>query len=252
MVGVIAIGAAGFVVPHSQRIMQPLPLPRQREIHHHRGATGQRGARAGLEIIRGISAHEGHFQMRMRVNPAGHDIAAGGVQHLIASQILANLGNHAMFDLHIRLIGQIGCNNGSTFDDFGHSSLPVLACGHMPRGMHRHYPYAVPGLIRDLVYPHAVPGLTRDLEPSIKRDIPAYIPPVRVGLHDQLILPDSFPALDASLLLHCLAISRKRLKPDQRSDVVFRRMPTGCAAAMLFDPLAQVVGGAGVKRTART
>jgi hypothetical protein len=37
-----------------------------------------------LEIVGRIGAHEGHFEMRMRIDAAGHDVAAGGIEHLAA------------------------------------------------------------------------------------------------------------------------------------------------------------------------
>ncbi len=124
--GIIAVGAARFVVPHLQRIMQTLPGRRQSEIHNHRGAARQRRPRAAFEIIGGIGAHKRHFQMRMRVDPARHDIAARRIQLFVARQVRPDLDDLAAVDQDIRLIGQISGDDGSVFDDFGHGFLPVF------------------------------------------------------------------------------------------------------------------------------
>ena len=57
----------------------------QHEIDHHRRAAGEPGARAGEEIVGGVRAHEGHFQVRVRVDAARHDVAAGGVEHVVVA-----------------------------------------------------------------------------------------------------------------------------------------------------------------------
>ena len=90
VVGIIAVRPARLVVPHLQRVMQTLALARQREIDDHGGAARQRGTCAGFEIIRRIGAHERHFQMRVRVDPAGHHVAAGGVEGLVAFEVWTN------------------------------------------------------------------------------------------------------------------------------------------------------------------
>ena len=126
VVGIVARGAARFVVPHPCRIHQPLALPRQDEVHHHRGAPRQRRPRAGFKIIRRIGAHEGHLQMRMRVNPAGHDEAAGRIQHLVAFQVRSYGGDDASVDQDVGLVGQVGGDDGAVLDDGCHCSSPRI------------------------------------------------------------------------------------------------------------------------------
>ena len=46
-------------------------------------------------------AHEGHFEMGVRVDAAGHDVAAGGVEDLVALQVLADGGDHAIVDQNV-------------------------------------------------------------------------------------------------------------------------------------------------------
>ena len=84
MEGIVAICAGRLIVPALDRVQQAFALIGQAEIHHHRGAAGQARARAAFEIIAGIGAHEGHFQMHMRINPARHHVTACGVQLLVA------------------------------------------------------------------------------------------------------------------------------------------------------------------------
>jgi hypothetical protein len=65
-------------------VHQSLALAGKDEIDDHRGAARQRRARAAFEIVGGIGAHEGHLQMRVRIDPAGHDEAAGRVEFHVA------------------------------------------------------------------------------------------------------------------------------------------------------------------------
>ena len=126
---VVAIGAGRFVVPHLKRVKQPLPRRRQRKIDNHRRATRQRGAGAAFEIVAGIGAHERHFEMRVRVDPAGHHIAAGCVQFGIALEVFANGRDLAILDRHIGLVGPVVGDDGAVADDRCHGSiLPVLRC----------------------------------------------------------------------------------------------------------------------------
>jgi hypothetical protein len=117
---VVAIGAGRLVVPALQRLQQRLFGIGQAEIDHHRRAAGERGACAALEIVRRIGAHERHFEMHMRVDAPGHHIAAGRIQFLAARQVLPDPGDHAVFDLHIGLVGPVGGDDRAVLDDGGH------------------------------------------------------------------------------------------------------------------------------------
>ena len=124
--GVIGAGLAGLVVPHFQRFEQALVRIGQAEIHHHGGAARQSGPRAALEVVGRISAHERHFEMGMWIDPTRHDVAARGVQHLVAGQILPDLDDHIALNFDISLIGQIGGDDGTVLDDLAHCTFPVL------------------------------------------------------------------------------------------------------------------------------
>ena len=63
--------------------------------------------------------------MGVRINPAGHDIATVGVNHLVTGQIVPDRGDLAVFDQNVRFICQIGGNNGSATNNHGHGWLLV-------------------------------------------------------------------------------------------------------------------------------
>ena len=106
------------------RIHQALPLPRQHEVDDHRGPATQRRPGAALEIIRRVGAHEGHLQMRMRVDPAGHHIAASRIELRPALEALPDLGDHPVLDADIGLVGEVGGDDGAVLDDGGHWVAP--------------------------------------------------------------------------------------------------------------------------------
>ena len=125
--GIVAAGLAGLVVPHLQRFEQRLLRRRQAEIDHHGRAAGKRRARAALEIVGRIGAHEGHFEMGVRVDAARHDVAAGGVELVVAVQVRADADDLAVLEQHVGLPGAVGGDDGAVLDDFGHS-VPHMDC----------------------------------------------------------------------------------------------------------------------------
>ena len=124
MVGIVTGRPAGFVVPHLHGIQQALPLPRQHKVHNHRGAARQGRPGAGFKVIRRIGAHEGHFQMGMRVNATGHDVTAGGIQRGVAPQVRADLHDLVAIHQHIGGIGQVMGNDGAVADGDSHAGSP--------------------------------------------------------------------------------------------------------------------------------
>jgi hypothetical protein len=99
---------------------------RQAEIDHHGGAAGNGRARAALEIVGGIGAHEGHFEMGVRIDAARHDIAAGGVEFVVAVQIGADGHDPAVLHEHVGLPRAVGGYDGAVPDDFRHF-VPLVA-----------------------------------------------------------------------------------------------------------------------------
>ena len=53
------------------------------EIDDGCGAADGRGARAGLEVVGGIGAAEGHVEMSVRVDAAGQQQQAGGIDDYV-------------------------------------------------------------------------------------------------------------------------------------------------------------------------
>ena len=130
---VIAMRPPRLVVPHPQRIQQPLPGRGQGEVHHHRRSARQRRPRAAVEIVGGIGAHEGHLQMRMRVDAARHDIAAGRVQNPVAGQPVADGGDAPALDQNVGLAGKVGGDDGAVPYNRAHPH-PFHLCSNIPRG----------------------------------------------------------------------------------------------------------------------
>ena len=124
--GIVGAGLRGLVVPHLQRLEQRLAGRRQAEIDHHRGAARRRRPRAALEIIGRIGAHERHFEMGVRVDAAGHHVAAGGVELVIAVQVRPDADDLVVLDQHVGLPGAVGGDDGAVLDDFGHCCSPVF------------------------------------------------------------------------------------------------------------------------------
>ena len=122
--GIVARRLGRLVVPHLQRFHQRLLRRRQAEVDHHRRAAGQRRARPALEIVSRIGAHEGHFQMRVRVDASGHDIAARRVELLVAGKVRPDGGDRLAVDQDVRLPRPVGGDDGSVLDDFRHSRSP--------------------------------------------------------------------------------------------------------------------------------
>ena len=58
--------------------------------------------------------------MRVRINPAGHDIAARSVKGRVALEVGANGGDRAMVNGDVGWVGQVSGNDGAVFDDGGH------------------------------------------------------------------------------------------------------------------------------------
>jgi hypothetical protein len=56
----------------------------------------------------------------MRVDPPGHDIAAGRIEFGAACQVGTYGGDPAVLHLHVGLIGEVGGDDGAVTDDGGH------------------------------------------------------------------------------------------------------------------------------------
>ncbi|MNE01566.1 hypothetical protein D3C80_940100 [compost metagenome] len=124
MEGIVAMRAGRLVVPTLQGIQHGLAGIGKTEIDHHGRAAGKGCAGAAIEIVGGIGTHEGHFEVNMRIDTARHDITAGGVERFVARKVRADLDDLSAVYLQIRLVGQVGGNDGSVLDYCGHGCSP--------------------------------------------------------------------------------------------------------------------------------
>ena len=68
-------------------------------IDHHGGAARERRLGAPFEIVGGHRAHELEFEMGVRIDAAGHDVTAAGIDHFGAGRRLeigADRGDYAV------------------------------------------------------------------------------------------------------------------------------------------------------------
>jgi hypothetical protein len=65
--------------------------------------------------------------MRVRINAAGHDVRAFGVEHRIALKIVTDGRNPLTLDENIGLIGSVCGKDGAVLDDCRHCHLPSWA-----------------------------------------------------------------------------------------------------------------------------
>ena len=105
-------------------VHQFLSVTGNTKIHHHRRAACQSRLGAALVIIRRAGAHKRHVKMGMRVNAAGHDITALGVNDVFALQALSDRSNDLAFNQNIGLVGAIRCYNRAVFNDSRHEKPP--------------------------------------------------------------------------------------------------------------------------------
>ena len=117
-----------FAVPFVDRVLDGAISTGQTEIHHHRGAATGRSPGAGLKGLSSCRAHKGHLKMCVRVNTAGDDISAFGVDVFVTLQILTDLNDLLALDQHIRFPGPVRRANLPTFDHLAHAFSPVFIC----------------------------------------------------------------------------------------------------------------------------
>ena len=163
-------------VPGIDGAQQRAVLAGQDEINQHGGPAGRRRPGAGLEGLGGGRAHERHFQMRVRVDPAGDDIGLRGIDDLVAGQVLADGGDLLAFDQDIGLPGPVRGEDGAALDDFAHSRPPL----HLVPCASRSGPPAAAGVGPTPEAPRSPPPHGRARR-SPWRPIPAKSPPLRCG-----------------------------------------------------------------------
>ena len=120
VVGIVGDGVLRALLPVGERLHQRLVAVGDAEVDDHRRAAGQRRLGAAFVIVGRIGPHEGHVEMGVRIDAAGHDEAALGVERAVAPQALADRLDGLALDQHVGLVGAVGGDDRSAFDDERH------------------------------------------------------------------------------------------------------------------------------------
>ncbi len=118
--------AFGFLEPRVERVAHARAARLDGEIDDARRAAECGGAGAGFEIVGGSSAAEGHVKVRVNVDTAGHDVKAGGVDHVLAGARF-EAGTHFRdafaFDTHVSGFGLVGRDYRAVADEGAHNAV---------------------------------------------------------------------------------------------------------------------------------
>src|SRR5207253_6038535 len=103
--GVVGDGfVVGFLHPGVESLAEGLAFVLDGEVDERGGAAEGGGDGARLEIIGAGGAAEGHVQVRVDIDPAGDDQAAGGVQDeggIFRGELGGHGGDFVAVDAHI-------------------------------------------------------------------------------------------------------------------------------------------------------
>jgi hypothetical protein len=108
-------------MPGGQSVLDHLARPLYGEVDDGRRTTPGRGPGPGVERVTRRGAAERKLHMRVRVDPARDHILAGGIDHLVRRQRLAERRVHYRDDLlaldqHVRDLRPGRPDDGSTLD----------------------------------------------------------------------------------------------------------------------------------------
>ena len=158
VIGIVGDGVLRALLPVGERLHQRLIAVGDAEVEHHRRAAGERRLGAAFVIVGRVRAHEGHVEMGVRINPAGQNETALGVERAVAPEALADRLDGLVLDEDVGLVGPVGGDDGSTFDYERHfCQSPKLA---------------LPGVEGPLLRP----AVTTRFRPSPKRRASAHWP----------------------------------------------------------------------------
>ncbi len=76
--------------------------------------------------------------MGVRIDAAGHDEGAGGVEHGVALEVRADGGDGLALDQHVGLIGAVGGDDGAALDHGRHRRSPSHDLGGLQYGVQQH------------------------------------------------------------------------------------------------------------------
>src|SRR5439155_5130927 len=105
------------------------------------GAAEGRGAGSGLEIVGRDRAAEGHVDVGVRVDAAGQDQQAGGVQDRVGLdlQTAADRGHDRVFDQEVGLVVVSSRDDAAVANEDAHRFPPLLP-GNVRIGTLRVFP----------------------------------------------------------------------------------------------------------------
>ena len=85
-------------------------------------------ARAGEKVLDRHRAHEGHFEMGVRIDAARHHVAAGSVEDVIRRnvELFADRDDFSVLDENVGLVRDVGGDHRTALDEFGHSCFPAV------------------------------------------------------------------------------------------------------------------------------
>ncbi len=113
--------------------VEPLPEVLDGEVDEGGCTAVSGGDGAGLEVVGGSRAPEGHVQVGVDIDASGHDQLAGGVDHVVGGKVqpLPDEGDHAPVDVEVRLVAVRCGDDGAVFHQSrGHGNL----CSALPSG----------------------------------------------------------------------------------------------------------------------
>ena len=117
VIGVVGTRGLRAAVPVGPGVHQRLALAGDAEVNDHGRAAGQGRARTALVVICCAGAHEGHVEMRVRINAAGDNVAALGVNGFAGCQPRADGGDDLALNQHVGLVGAVRGNDRAALDD---------------------------------------------------------------------------------------------------------------------------------------
>jgi hypothetical protein len=124
---VVAGRLLGPAAPHAVGVHQRLLRGGDDEVDDARRAAGEAGGAAGEEVVGGGRAHERQLHVRMRIDAAGHHVAAAGIERRAAGrhvEVRADGGDLAAVAQHVGAEFTIGVDDGAAADQKrGHRAL---------------------------------------------------------------------------------------------------------------------------------
>ena len=120
--GIVRCRLLGLVAPGLVGLEHGFAGCGNAEVDDHGGAAGEARLGAPFEIVGRDGAHEHELHVGVRIDAARHDIAAAGVDDLLARQALADGDDPAAVDQDIGALRMIVIDDGAAADEGGHGA----------------------------------------------------------------------------------------------------------------------------------